>query len=129
MMAASTKARFRVEGMDCASCACKIDTAVRRLPGIADVSVSVSAGTMTINHDGNPSPLSSTFWCLASGTEAKLEKDPEPKCSGLFPLLGLFGYGFGETRRARQPYRGAFCVSSACFPAPVICHFQLVGPL
>ncbi len=38
--------RFRVEGMDCASCASKIDTAVRRMPGVADVSVSVTAGTM-----------------------------------------------------------------------------------
>ncbi|MGV8938453.1 MAG: heavy metal translocating P-type ATPase [Allorhizobium sp.] len=43
--------RFRVEGMDCASCASKIDTAVRRMPGISDVSVSVTAGTMTVRHD------------------------------------------------------------------------------
>ncbi len=44
--------RFRVEGMDCASCAAKIDTAVRRMPGVSDVSVSVTAGTMTVTHDG-----------------------------------------------------------------------------
>ena len=44
--------RFRVEGMDCASCASKIDTAVRRMPGVADVSVSVTAGTMRVQHDG-----------------------------------------------------------------------------
>ena len=43
--------RFRVEGMDCASCASKIDTAVRRMPGVADVSVSVTAGTMRVRHD------------------------------------------------------------------------------
>ncbi|MBP2551681.1 Cd2+/Zn2+-exporting ATPase [Neorhizobium galegae] len=43
--------RFRVGGMDCASCATKIDTAVRRMPGVADVSVSVTAGTMTVRHD------------------------------------------------------------------------------
>ncbi|WP_119254330.1 heavy metal translocating P-type ATPase [Shinella zoogloeoides] len=43
--------RFRVEGMDCASCASKIDTAVRRMPGVADVSVSVTAGTMRVQHD------------------------------------------------------------------------------
>ena len=42
--------RFRVEGMDCASCANKIDTAVRRMPGVSDVSVSVTAGTMTVHH-------------------------------------------------------------------------------
>ncbi len=44
--------RFRVEGMDCASCANKIDTAVRRLPGVEDVAVSVVAGTMTVTHSG-----------------------------------------------------------------------------
>ena len=37
--------------MDCASCASKIDTAVRRMPGVTDVSVSVTAGTMTVKHD------------------------------------------------------------------------------
>ena len=42
--------RFRVEGMDCASCASKIDTAVRRMPGVSDVSVSVTAGTMRVQH-------------------------------------------------------------------------------
>ena len=48
----TTQARYRVEGMDCASCAAKIDTAVRRMPGVSDVAVSVTAGTMTVHHDG-----------------------------------------------------------------------------
>jgi Cd2+/Zn2+-exporting ATPase len=39
--------------MDCAACATKIDTAVRRVAGVADVSVSVMAGTMTVRHDGS----------------------------------------------------------------------------
>ncbi|MCA0404810.1 MAG: cadmium-translocating P-type ATPase [Proteobacteria bacterium] len=46
----STQTRFRIEGMDCASCAAKIDTAVRRVAGGEDVSVSVSAGTMSVQH-------------------------------------------------------------------------------
>ena len=50
MSATDRLARFRVEGMDCASCATKIDRAVRRLPDIADVRVSVVAGTMTVTH-------------------------------------------------------------------------------
>jgi Zn2+/Cd2+-exporting ATPase len=45
------QARYKVGGMDCASCATKIDTAVRRIPGVEDVSVSVAAGTMTVSHD------------------------------------------------------------------------------
>jgi Cd2+/Zn2+-exporting ATPase len=42
--------------MDCASCAQKIDTAVRRVEGVQDVSVSVGARTLTVEHDGTPSP-------------------------------------------------------------------------
>jgi Zn2+/Cd2+-exporting ATPase len=51
-MAEAAQSRYRVSGMDCASCATKIDTAVRRIPGVEDVSVSVTAGTMTVRHDG-----------------------------------------------------------------------------
>jgi Cd2+/Zn2+-exporting ATPase len=52
MIEAATQTRYRVEGMDCAGCAAKIDTAVRRLPGIEEVSVSATAGTMTVRHNG-----------------------------------------------------------------------------
>lgn len=52
MTEAATQTRYRVEGMDCAGCAAKIDTAVRRLPGIEEVSVSATAGTMTVRHNG-----------------------------------------------------------------------------
>lgn len=50
-MAHAVKTRFRIEGMDCASCAAKIDKAARRAVGINDVSISVTAGTMVIEHD------------------------------------------------------------------------------
>lgn len=52
-MTPSLQARYRVSGMDCASCATKIDTAVRRMPGVEDVAVSVTAGTMTVQHDAS----------------------------------------------------------------------------
>ncbi|MGK6314709.1 heavy metal translocating P-type ATPase [Neorhizobium sp. DT-125] len=51
-MTATNQARYKVGGMDCASCATKIDTAVRRMPGVEDVSVSVASSTMTVSHDG-----------------------------------------------------------------------------
>ena len=51
-MSQPLQTRFRVDGMDCASCASKIDTAVRRMPGVSEVAVSVTAGTMTVTHDG-----------------------------------------------------------------------------
>lgn len=42
--------RFRIEGMDCASCASKIVAAVKHLPNVEEVSVSVAASTMTVRH-------------------------------------------------------------------------------
>ena len=50
MAEAATQTRYRVEGMDCAGCATKISNAVRRVPGVEDVSVSVTAGSMTVHH-------------------------------------------------------------------------------
>ncbi|TXI11326.1 MAG: cadmium-translocating P-type ATPase [Rhizobium sp.] len=59
MTSTTQQSRYRVEGMDCASCAAKIDTAVRRLQGVEDVSVSVTAGTMTVRHGSDPDLLQS----------------------------------------------------------------------
>ena len=50
MTEAAIQTRYRVDGMDCAGCAAKIDTAVRRLPGVVDVTVSVTAAAMTVRH-------------------------------------------------------------------------------
>jgi copper chaperone CopZ len=44
----AVRVRYRVSGMDCAACAQKINLAVRRVSGVADVSVSAQAGTMTV---------------------------------------------------------------------------------
>ncbi|WP_458761151.1 heavy metal translocating P-type ATPase [Afipia sp. TerB] len=45
------KVRFHVEGIDCASCAAKIETALRRVSGVTDVTVSVTGGTVTVSRD------------------------------------------------------------------------------
>ncbi len=50
MNAPSMQSRFRVTGMDCASCAMKIDAVARRAAGVEDIAVSVTAGTMTVHH-------------------------------------------------------------------------------
>ncbi|TCS00921.1 MULTISPECIES: heavy metal translocating P-type ATPase [unclassified Rhizobium] len=52
-MSEASQARYRLGGMDCAACATKIDTVVRRMDGVEDVSVSVTAGTMTVHHNGS----------------------------------------------------------------------------
>lgn len=43
--------KYRVIGMDCGSCATKVETAVKRLPGVAHVSVSATTGRMTVMHE------------------------------------------------------------------------------
>ncbi len=43
--------KFNVEGMDCASCAAKIETAIQRLPGATDVAVNYSRGALTLALD------------------------------------------------------------------------------
>lgn len=52
MAASSIDTRFRVTGMDCAACAAKVEAATRRVAGVEAVSVSVTAGTMTVRHAG-----------------------------------------------------------------------------
>jgi Cd2+/Zn2+-exporting ATPase len=46
----SPPTRLRVSGMDCASCAAKVENAVRRLPGIEEIQVSVATETLTVRH-------------------------------------------------------------------------------
>jgi len=45
--------RLRVEGMDCASCATKIENAVQRLPGVTGVAVSVTGSSVTVTRDSS----------------------------------------------------------------------------
>ncbi len=52
MAGAPRSLRLGVEGMDCASCATKIENALQRMPGVGDVTVSVHRGTVTVSHDG-----------------------------------------------------------------------------
>lgn len=47
----AAKIRLRVEGMDCASCATKIENALLRMPGVSEVAVSVTGGSVTVSHD------------------------------------------------------------------------------
>ncbi|MFK4057440.1 heavy metal translocating P-type ATPase [Brevundimonas sp. NPDC046655] len=50
MAAETLETRYRVTGMDCSSCGSKVDTAVRKLPGVIDVAVAVSSGVLKIQH-------------------------------------------------------------------------------
>jgi Cd2+/Zn2+-exporting ATPase len=43
--------KLHIEGMDCAACALKIENAVQRLPGVTDINVSYTAGTLALQLD------------------------------------------------------------------------------
>lgn len=54
----STALTFRVEGMDCASCAGTIQTALSRLPGVSDLKVSVTREIMSLTLAEGATPVS-----------------------------------------------------------------------
>ncbi|MFH0297926.1 heavy metal translocating P-type ATPase [Bradyrhizobium sp. 31Argb] len=50
-MATANCYRLHIEGMDCAACALKIENAMRRLPGVTDIEVSFTTGTLAFRLD------------------------------------------------------------------------------
>ncbi|MFN6984768.1 MAG: heavy-metal-associated domain-containing protein, partial [Rhizobium oryzihabitans] len=53
----SEELTFTVGGMDCGSCAAKIETALSRLPGVADVKVSVARERLNLSLAENKTPV------------------------------------------------------------------------
>ena len=45
--------KMRVEGMDCGSCATKVENALKRLPGVSDINMSYSTETLSLRLDAN----------------------------------------------------------------------------
>jgi Cd2+/Zn2+-exporting ATPase len=43
--------KLRIEGMDCASCALKIENAMKRVPGVSDISVSYGQESLSLKFD------------------------------------------------------------------------------
>ncbi len=76
------RTRFQVEGMDCASCASKIETAVRRIPGVSDVAVSVTAGTMTVHHTAEEAQISRTVEAVGYKVVGRGGKDRHEHAAG-----------------------------------------------
>ena len=50
-MTSAETVRYRVTGMDCSSCAAKIEGAVRKIGGVEDVKVSIASQIMTLKVD------------------------------------------------------------------------------
>ena len=51
MNTATAPIRYQVTGMDCASCAAKIEGAARKVEGVNDVKVSIASQIMTLRVD------------------------------------------------------------------------------
>ncbi|WP_068190389.1 heavy metal translocating P-type ATPase [Reyranella sp.] len=47
-MTAGTVLKLRIQGMDCAACATKIENALQRLPGVSDIAVSYSQESLSL---------------------------------------------------------------------------------
>lgn len=45
------KKKFKLEDLDCANCAAKMEDAIKKIPGVNDVNVSFMAQKMTIEAD------------------------------------------------------------------------------
>jgi len=45
------KKKFKMEDLDCANCAAKMEAAIKALPGVKDASISFMAQKMTIDAD------------------------------------------------------------------------------
>ncbi|MBB1247533.1 heavy metal translocating P-type ATPase [Rhizobium sp. G21] len=96
----SGKMRYRVDGMDCASCAAKIDTAVRKLPGVRDVSVSATAGALTVEVESD-------------GARASVENAVRKLGYGLSPRDGAGPPQSGRGELGHDHARGHACSGHA----------------
>lgn len=56
-MSAAASIRYHVTGMDCSSCAAKVEGAARKVEGVADVKVSIASQIMTLDVDDPPARL------------------------------------------------------------------------
>ncbi len=107
-MSATAQARYKVGGMDCASCATKIDTAVRRMPGVEDVSVSVASGTMTVKHDGTGDLVAIEKKVVGLGYSLRALGQKAPaKVGGRGDGAAEFLLPGGEKVPAKRPDEGA----------------------
>jgi Zn2+/Cd2+-exporting ATPase len=71
--------RLRVTGMDCASCAAKVEAAVRRLPDVTQVQVSVAMETLVVCHGpgSDATAIAATVRRLGYGAEDPDDAVPE----------------------------------------------------
>ncbi len=81
---AGTALRYRVAGMDCPSCAGKVETALSRLPGTAEVRINFQTQILAFRLDEAATPraeVESRIRALGYG----MEEDAAPRVAGALP--------------------------------------------
>ena len=116
-MAAASSLKLQVEGMDCAACALKIETSMLRLPGVSDIYVSYTAGTLALNVDPDRTSQRTIEQKIRALGYRPLSSAPEAK-----PAL--------PTKRVKEPWwRGAKArlvfLTGALFAAAFVASFFL----
>lgn len=81
MAAATDTIRYHVTGMDCASCAAKIEGAARKVEGVGDVKVSIASQIMTLNVDDPQTRLPAIEQAVTS-LGYQLDRIGQPKVAG-----------------------------------------------
>lgn len=81
MDAATATIRYQVTGMDCASCAAKIEGAARKVEGVDDVKVSIASQIMTLMVD-DPARRLPALESAVTGLGYQLDRMSEPKVAG-----------------------------------------------
>ena len=84
------KKTFKLIDLDCANCAAKMETAIKKLPGVTDASVSFMAQKMTIEADDVDAVMKDVVKCC---------RKVEPDCEiVLCAPFGTAGPGFTTWR-------------------------------
>ena len=81
MAAATDTIRYHVTGMDCASCAAKIEGAARKVEGVGEVKVSIASQIMTLNVDDPQTRLPAIEQAVTS-LGYQLDRIGQPKTAG-----------------------------------------------
>ena len=81
MAAATDTIRYHVTGMDCASCAAKIEGAARKVEGVGEVKVSIASQIMTLNVDDPQARLPAIEQAVTS-LGYQLDRIGQPKTAG-----------------------------------------------
>ena len=79
--AATDTIRYHVTGMDCSSCAAKIEGAARKVEGVNDVKVSIASQIMTLEVD-DPARRLPVVESAVTGLGYQLDRVGEPKGEG-----------------------------------------------